>query len=65
MLRKARGGSVETFIATENIRRFKAMLATEADEQRRQVLLTLLEQEETKLQSIKAVRPEANLARPQ
>jgi hypothetical protein len=56
---------VETFIATENIRRFKAMLATEADEQRRQVLLTLLEQEETKLQSIRAVRPEANLARPQ
>ena len=49
---------METFIATENIRRFKAMLATEADEQRRQVLLTLLEQEETKLQSIRAVRPE-------
>jgi hypothetical protein len=48
------GGSVEKFIARENIRRFEEQLAACADEADRAVLLKLLETERRRLHELEA-----------
>lgn len=43
---------MDRFIAQENIRHFRSLLATELNEQKRQSILHLLSDEEAKLRSI-------------
>jgi hypothetical protein len=45
---------MDRYIAEENIKHFRSLLATELNEQRRQCILSLLADEEAKLRLIRA-----------
>ena len=55
---------MDSFIAQQNIEHFRRLLATELSEQKRQSILHLLADEETKLRSIEKERKHGHLLQP-